>query len=127
MNLSHDFQSAALRQSTRRHFFGQCAVGLGSVALNQLLSADVPLDAAHPMAARVADFAPKAKRVIYLFMAGGPSQLDLFEDKPKLRDFSGQKPPPALMAGKRFAFLKGMRRCWAAHGSLRGMDNAGWS
>jgi len=103
--------AAALQHSTRRHFFGQCGVGLGSVALNHLLSADVhgalPVDAAHPMAARAADFAPKAKRVIYLFMAGGPSQLELFEDKPKLREFSGQKPPPALMAGKRFAFLKG--------------------
>ncbi|MGV3664162.1 MAG: DUF1501 domain-containing protein [Prosthecobacter sp.] len=99
--------AAALQHSTRRHFFGQCAVGLGTVALNQLLNADVPVDAEHPMAARVAEFAPKAKRVIYLFMAGGPSQLDLFDDKPKLREFSGQKPPPALMAGKRFAFLKG--------------------
>jgi hypothetical protein len=104
-------ESAALRHITRRHFFGDCAVGLGAIALNQLLSADgraaVKVDSANPMSARMPHFAPKAKRVIYLFMAGGPSQLDLFEDKPKLREFSGQAPPPALMAGKRFAFLKG--------------------
>jgi uncharacterized protein DUF1501 len=107
----HELESAALRQTTRRHFFGQCAVGLGAIALNQLLNSDaraaVNFDAANPMAERAPHFAPKAKRVIYLFMAGGPSQLDLFEDKPKLRELSGQKPPPALMAGKRFAFLKG--------------------
>ncbi len=104
-------ESAALHHITRRHFFGDCALGLGAIALHQLLSADGraagKVDAANPMRARVAHFAPKAKRVIYLFMAGGPSQLDLFEDKPKLREFSGQAPPPALMAGKRFAFLKG--------------------
>ena len=108
MNL---FDAADLQHSTRRHFFGQCAVGVGAIALNQLLAGEsqgaVTIDAAHPMAERKPHFAPKAKRVIYLFMAGGPSQLDLFEDKPKLRELSGQKPPPALMAGKRFAFLKG--------------------
>ncbi len=109
-----DLQSAAstaLHQSTRRHFFGQCALGLGTIALNQMLSADasgaVRIDVARPMAARTPDFLPKAKRVIYLFMAGGPSQLDLFEDKPKLREFTGKAPPASLMAGKRFAFLKG--------------------
>ena len=52
-------------------------------------------------------FAPKAKNVIFLFMAGGPSQFELFADKPKLRELTGQPPPPSLMAGKRFAFLKG--------------------
>ena len=97
MNL-HEPQLTALQHTTRRHFFGQCAVGLGAIALNQLLSADgraaVSVDPAHPMAQRPPQFAPKAKRVIYLFMAGGPSQLDLFEEKPKLRELSGQKPPP---------------------------------
>ena len=110
MNL-HELESAALRQITRRHLFGQCAVGLGAIALNQLLSAEsraaINVDAAHPLAERAPQFAPKAKRVIYLFMGGGPSQLELFEDKPKLRELSGQKPPPEMMSGKRFAFLKG--------------------
>jgi hypothetical protein len=101
-----------LRDLTRRHFFGQCAVGVGAIALNSLLreegiAAPVKIDPAHPLDARLPHFAPKAKRVIYLFMAGGPSQLDLFEDKPRLRELSGQAPPPSLLAGKRFAFLKG--------------------
>ena len=98
-----------LRDITRRHFFEKCGVGLGALALNQLLTADgaVKIDPAHPMAPRMPHFAPKAKRVIYLFMAGGPSQLDLFEHKPKLAELTGQKPPASLMSGKRFAFLKG--------------------
>ncbi|HEY2343229.1 MAG TPA: DUF1501 domain-containing protein [Chthoniobacteraceae bacterium] len=96
---------------TRRHFFGRCALGLGSLALTELLgekaSGALQIDPANPLAPRAPEFPAKAKRVIYLFMAGGPSQLDLFEDKPKLRELSGQAPPPSLMEGKRFAFLKG--------------------
>ncbi|MDB6154583.1 MAG: hypothetical protein JWL90_3036 [Chthoniobacteraceae bacterium] len=96
---------------TRRHFFGRCGVGLGALALNELLAEDgfgnQAIDPARPMEPRAPQFPGKIKNVIFLFMAGGPSQLDLFEDKPKLREFTGQIPPPSLMAGKRFAFLKG--------------------
>jgi hypothetical protein len=100
------------RDITRRHFFGQCALGIGAIALNELLSADGlgaawRIDPAHPMAPRPPQLAPKARRVIFLFMAGGPSQFDLFDDKPRLRELSGAPPPPSLMEGKRFAFLKG--------------------
>ncbi|MDX2042578.1 MAG: DUF1501 domain-containing protein [Acidobacteriota bacterium] len=118
-----------LRDATRRHFFGQCAVGLGSIALNCLLARDgfaepqkPQIDPARPMAARKPPLAAKAKRVIYLFMAGAPSQLELFSDKPKLRELTGQPPPPSLMKGKRFAFLKGnetllgTKRKFAQHG-----------
>ena len=97
---------------TRRHFFGRCAVGLGAIALDQLLreegfAASVKIDPAEPMASRASPLPAKAKNVIYLFMAGGPSQLDLFDPKPKLAELSGQAPPPSLLQGKRFAFLKG--------------------
>jgi hypothetical protein len=114
----HDLQ---LRDITRRHFFGKCALGVGALALQQLLAEsgwaapDGPaIDPMHPLAPRAPQFAPKAKRVIYLFMAGGPSQLDLFDYKPKLLDFQGQAPPPSLMAGKRFAFLKGNEKLLAS-------------
>lgn len=104
-----------LQDATRRHFFGQCALGLGLIALNTLLARDgfgvspqrPQIDPNNPMAARKPPQPARAKRVIYLFMAGGPSQLELFEDKPKLRELTGQKPPESLMKGKRFAFLKG--------------------
>ncbi len=80
-------------------------VSKGGGPLHTLTPGDI--DLANPLAPRKAPAPAKAKRVIYLFMAGAPSQLDLFDDKPKLRELSGQKPPPSLMEGKRFAFLKG--------------------
>lgn len=108
----HTPNSNELQDATRRHFFGQCAVGLGAIALNSLLANETfaqrpQIDPSKPMAPRKPPQPAKAKRVIYLFMAGAPSQLELFEDKPKLRELTGQPPPPSLMKGKRFAFLKG--------------------
>jgi hypothetical protein len=109
------FANRNLQSQTRRHFFSQCGVGLGAIALNQLLERDgvaaptpaVKFDPANPLAPRPGHFAPKVKNVIYLFMAGAPSQLELFDDKPKLRELHGQPPPKSLLEGKRFAFLKG--------------------
>ena len=102
-----------LHDQTRRHFFGQCGLGLGTLALNQLLAREsqakhVPkIDPANPMAERDPMLPARAKNVIYLFMAGAPSQLELFEHKPKLNELSGKTPPKSLMEGRRFAFLKG--------------------
>jgi hypothetical protein len=99
-----------IQHQTRRHFFEKCGVGLGSIALADLMAregyAANDNRAADPMAPRHSHHAAKAKNVIYLFMAGGPSHLELFEDKPKLREFHGQLPPESLIEGKRFAFLK---------------------
>ena len=121
-------EQETLREITRRHFFGKCAVGVGAMALNQLLGTDaqaaVKIDPANPMSPRMPHFAAKAKRVIYLFMAGGPSQLDLFEHKPALAKLNGQKPPPSMMSGKRFAFLKGTETLL---GSPRKFDSYGQS
>jgi hypothetical protein len=102
-----------LHNQTRRHFFGQCGVGLGTIALNQLLASKasakhIPdIDPANPMARRNPMLPAKAKSVIYLFMAGAPSQLELFDFKPKLNELTGKTPPKSLMEGRRFAFLKG--------------------
>ena len=117
--------------TTRRHFFGQCGVGLGSMALASLLndegscSTSTP-DSHNPLAPRSPHFTPKAKRVIFLFMAGGPSQLELFDYKPKLQDLSGEVIPPEYTKNKRFAFIKGdakllgTRRKFARHGQSGG-------
>ena len=85
---------------TRRHFFKQAAAGIGGVALSSMLggrawgsSAETP--------ATFPNFAPKAKRVIYLFQSGGPSQLDLFDDKPLLREKNGQPLPDFVRGGQR--------------------------
>jgi len=70
-----------LQHTTRRHFFSQCRVGLGSLALAQMMNAESQ-GAPTPLAVRNSHFPAKAKNVIYMFMAGGPSQLDLFDEKP---------------------------------------------
>ena len=116
-----------LQAITRRHFFSQCSLGLGSVALASLL-ADQPLGAApspaDPLAPQKPHFPPRAKNVIYLFMAGGPSQLELFDYKPKLIELNGQEIPQSYIEGKRFAFMStshgskllGTRRKFERHG-----------
>ncbi len=104
-----------LRQSTRRQLFEQCGMGIGAMALGSLLNRDKLLAAAprsestveRPMLPREPHFKPRAKAVIFLFMAGGPSQLDMFTEKPMLRKHNGELPPKSFMEGKRFAFLKG--------------------
>src|SRR5437868_9027830 len=105
-----------LKSQTRRHFFGQCGVGVGAIALNLLLQQDgvtapappkIKYDPANPLNPRPGHFPGKVKNVIFLFMAGAPSQLELFDDKPKLRELHGKPPPPSMLEGKRFAFLKG--------------------
>jgi hypothetical protein len=114
INFTDTSPTNELQDPTQRHYFGQCAVGLGTIAVNCLLARDgiaaprrPQIDPAKPMAPRKPPQPAKAKRVIDLFMAGAPSQLELFEDKPKLRELSRLPPPPSLMKGKRFAFLKG--------------------
>ena len=80
---------------TRRHFFGRSAAGLGTAALASLLAENAPA-AEGPF-----HFAPKAKRVIYLFQSGGPSHIDLFDYKPKLKDYNGQELPATVRMGQR--------------------------
>jgi hypothetical protein len=101
-----------LRTITRRHFFRDCQVGLGSIALASLLgdgrlSAAPGVDTTNgPLAPRLGHFAARAKSVIFLFMAGGPSQLELFDPKPKLQEMNGQVIPESYVKNKRFAFIK---------------------
>jgi hypothetical protein len=89
---------------TRRHFFGRTATGLGTAALagllnQRLFAADADLQTHGVLPAL--HFAPKAKRVIYLFMSGGPSHIDLFDYKPKLKDYHGQELPGSVRMGQR--------------------------
>jgi hypothetical protein len=91
---------------TRRHFFSHCAVGLGRIALASLLSDGKLFGAAtNPMAPKQPHFPAKVKSVIYLFMSGAPSQLELFDYKPKLQEYDGKVAPESLLKGKRFAFM----------------------
>src|SRR5262249_54886338 len=103
----HLYRNADPRQVTRRWFLEQCGVGLGAIALQQLLgqtgaAADTdasPSAALNPMAPKAPHYAPKAKRVLFLFMAGAPSHLELFDNKPQLARHDGTLPPPDLIKG----------------------------
>ena len=95
------------RIQTRRSFFEQCAGGIGIAALSQLMAGEgrAATDV-NPLAPRKPHFPAKAKNVIFMFMEGGPSQLDLFDPKPALQKWSGQPLPAELTKDLRLAFTK---------------------
>jgi len=101
-----------LLHQTRRHFFRDCGVGLGKIALASLAaerwtrSAGAADASSSPFAPQPPHFPAKAKRVIHLFMAGAPSQLDLFDHKPKLAELAGKPLPPSVIKGQRYAFIQ---------------------
>ncbi len=109
---------------TRRHFLGECGVGLGKIALASLLTGTIAqgATAGSALLPRQPHFPGKAKRVIHLFMAGAPSQLDLFDYKPELTKLEGKPLPPSVIAGQRYAFIRpdaavmGPRFKFAKHG-----------
>jgi hypothetical protein len=98
------------RRLARREFLRGTAAGLGGIALSSLLARDLfagqeaRTAAANPLLARAPHFAPKAKSVIWLFMNGGPSHLDLFDPKPALAELDGKPCPESFLRGERFAF-----------------------
>lgn len=110
-------------------------MGLGALAMGSLLQAcgarsaeagnSIAFDPARPLAPRIPMFPGKAKSVIYLHMAGAPSQLELFDYKPELMKLDGKDCPPSLLAGKRFAFIRGVPKMmgaqakFAQHGQSR--------
>jgi hypothetical protein len=100
----HLYRGRHPRDITRRWFFEQCGVGLGAAALASLFT-DSAAAADDPLAPKTPHFAPKAKSVIFLFMAGAPSHLELFDYKPQLAKFDGTLPPAELLKGYRAAFI----------------------
>jgi hypothetical protein len=117
-----------LKRTTRRHFFCQCGTGIGVMALASLLrdgdifAANADPAVINPLAPKPPHFAPKAKQIIYLFMAGAPSQLDLFDYKPRLKELQGQPIPASVVGDQRYAFIKrdakllGTPRQFSRHG-----------
>jgi hypothetical protein len=108
MNIDPEFNQAL----TRRLFFQRSCTGIGTVALASLLkpnllNACTEDDDGMPGAMKSLHFPAKAKRIIFLFMSGGPSQIDMFDPKPKLQEISGQPMPESLTKGERVAQLQG--------------------
>src|SRR5689334_7787162 len=111
MNYQQELRAEAARYITRRWFFKQCGLGLGSIALGSLLGAGkthagTKPKASNPLAPHLPHHAAKAKRVIYMFMGGAPSQIDLFDYKPSLRKYNGQPVPKEVVMGQKYAFIK---------------------
>ncbi len=112
MDYHREIQLEAKKLITRRWFFRDCGLGLGAVALasllneGKILAGPAPSKAVNPFTPRAPHFAPKAKRVIYLFQAGAPSQLDLFDYKPALLKYDGKPIPQEIVKGQRYAFIK---------------------
>ncbi|MEC7777524.1 MAG: DUF1501 domain-containing protein [Planctomycetota bacterium] len=102
MNMDPVTQHSA--QLTRRHFFGRSSTGIGAAALAALLGGGAT---AAPGASGLPHFAPRAKRVIYLFMNGAPTHVDLFDYKPKLKELHGKPVPQEYVGGKRFSTMTG--------------------
>jgi hypothetical protein len=105
-----DIQNEQQCYLTRRWFFRDCGVGLGSLALASLLTPQAAGQQGqpgyvNPLAPKQPHFKAKAKRIIYLFMAGAPSHLELFDHKPELAKFNGKLPPAELLEGYRAAFI----------------------
>jgi hypothetical protein len=106
-----DKQSDQQEQAThvsRRWFMEQCGVGMGALALQHLLGTEGYAQTAggeNPLAPKKPHFAPKVKNIIYLFMGGAPSHLEMFDNKPQLAKFDGTLPPPELLKGYRAAFI----------------------
>lgn len=104
-----------LKSITRRLFLQNLSTGIGSIALGSLMGCNLTdnnllksLENPPPMMAKPSMYIPKAKRVIYLHMAGAPSQLELFDYKPELKKLHGLNCPDSFLEGKRFAFIQGV-------------------
>jgi len=103
-----------LQEITRRHFLKECGLGLGMLAMGSMWgckpsSKSNPIfNALNPLQPKAPMFGGKAKSVIYLHMAGAPSQLELFDYKPELQKLHDKDCPPSLLEGKKFAFIRGV-------------------
>ncbi len=118
LKLLNELSLHRLSLSTRRNFLKTCGLSLGAMALTSMLSGcdnsnktvSSGIDArdiTNPLTPKAPHFAAKAKSVIYLHMAGAPSQFELFDYKPLLTKLHGQPCPPSLLQGKKFAFIRG--------------------
>ncbi len=128
-------KEAVLHYYTRRHFLKESAMGLGALALGSILggcgtgsgssTGNRLLDVFNPLSPKPPMFPGKAKSVIYLHMAGAPSQLELFDYKPDLIKLDGEDCPQSLLEGKRFAFIRGTPKMLGPQATFRQYGQSG--
>jgi hypothetical protein len=133
--LVKEAQLHALQAHTRRHFLKESAMGLGALAMGALLGScsgrsggggyKVAFDAAHPLLPKPPQFPGKAKSVIFLHMAGAPSQLELFDYKPELTKMNGQDCPQSFLEGKQFAFITGVPKMLGPQATFKQRGQSG--
>jgi hypothetical protein len=122
-----------LEEITRRYFLKECAAGIGAMALGSVFGSCNPLEKksallnlpTNPLSPRSPQFIPKAKSVIYLHMAGAPSQLELFDYKPELQKLDGQDCPTSLLEGKKFAFIRGVPKMLGPQATFKQYGQSG--
>lgn len=127
MDLREEARRERIRYLTRRHFLRTCTTGLGAMALASLTGC-FEHGAGRPermTAQGLPHFVPKAKRVIFLHMAGAPSQLELFDYKPTLERLHGQRCPDSLLEGKRFAFIRGVPKMLGPQATFKQHGDSG--
>lgn len=118
-------------EQSRRQFLSNCRIGVGKMALASLLGAGVTPRGANgaptinPLAPRPPLTRPRARAVIHLFMAGAPSQLDLFDYKPRLAQFEGKPIPPEVVGGQRYAFIRPDANCLGPQFAFRRHGESG--
>lgn len=123
-----------MEEQTRRHFLKNCSLGIGGLVLSSFLSSCKPFStgienslfsAGNSLAPKAPHFPGKVKNVIYIHMAGAPSQLELFDYKPELIKLSGQECPQSLMEGKRFAFIRGVPKLLGSQAEFKQRGDSG--
>ncbi len=124
--MSNDY----LEQLTRRHFLKECGFGLGTLAFGSLWGCSSGgnknlFNAANPLQTKAPPFPGKAKSIIYLHMAGAPSQLELFDYKPALQKLDGQDCPNSLLEGKKFAFIRGVPKMMGPQAKFKQHGHSG--
>jgi Protein of unknown function (DUF1501) len=134
--MHEEAKQQALQLATRRLFLKQCTYGLGGLALGNLLggcarsgdpavAASATFNPLNPLAPRPPHFPGRARAVIYLHMAGAPSQLELFDYKPILAKLDGQDCPASLLEGKKFAFIRGVPKMLGPQATFKQRGESG--
>ncbi len=128
MNALKELSALELQTLRRRHFLKTCASGIGAMALNSLLgscSTNQSDIGNNPLIPKLPHFASKAKSVIYMHMAGSPSQLELFDFKPELQKYHGKDCPQEFLEGKTFAFIRGVPKMLGPQGKFAQYGQSG--
>ncbi len=126
MDINQEAENKVAQFTTRRHFLKSCTTGIGAIALGSLFGFETSGKQKYTTSFKpLPDFVPRAKRIIYMHMAGSPSQLELFDYKPELEKLNNQLCPSSLLEGKKFAFINGVPKLLGPLGKFKQRGESG--